>query len=618
MTTFSARSRNLGNDQDGAILLVGIFMCCVLASLIWYMAGITQALVWHDRGQEVADSLALTSASCHARGMNFISFLNLVMLLVATVFVLLRVIDYLLMFLAMCVFTWVPYTQSLITPTWNLHEKVVSKAASKLEKMMEKTFPYAGRLQQVVAVAAPLWGGVSSSFVSAKYQDFGKNRWGGSLSISMVPLDYLTRLQRARPNRRPNEPEQPGLAPDPSEGGAALDRWMGQTEQYSRWAAGQGGYRQFIMPQDLMGRQGLPVTADKFNSLCTASISVLPDLAYQFMKDNIGAIANMLDNPFIKNGYTTMVRMTTYGIKEMACNSPFWKSGQYTPPDPRSEAQVSVNPQCSMEQIKKNDLLGSPPDPGRGPPNPGPAPSSGGAELDRWLAENEAYSTWVREKKEPYDNYNNRAARNQRLAKAQEECKKNGQAPYTPDDVIAAQKKNRDLGPKLMVTYALNGNDWMQVWGVTWGDPPADGDARQVMQAIPKVMKETVSDAPSVGRASSRYWAQAEFYLDCYDRWFSACNNFSLATFKLGWRARLRRVKHPDYVADVLTMIVGSLFASDWMRDRFRAAVPVAADMTRKLPNWFANVGFATLKSEVLYETNLLVGHGSFEPRVLH
>src|SRR5262249_15290714 len=138
-----------------------------------------------------------------------IAFLNVLMLAIAACFCILKVFDAILVFLALFVFTWVPYTQEFITPTWNFHDKFVSKAADRLEKGIEKMFPIVGRTQEVVAIAAPFWGGFTGGSVGIKYSDFSRQHWGLGGSLSMLPLDFLTRLQKARPNKMPGEPEMP-------------------------------------------------------------------------------------------------------------------------------------------------------------------------------------------------------------------------------------------------------------------------------------------------------------------------------------------------------------------------------------------------------------------------
>ena len=77
--TVRASGRRLVRDDRGAIMVMGIFMCTFLVGALWYIAGIGDALIFHERLQESADSVAFSAAIIHARGMNIIVLMNLLM-----------------------------------------------------------------------------------------------------------------------------------------------------------------------------------------------------------------------------------------------------------------------------------------------------------------------------------------------------------------------------------------------------------------------------------------------------------------------------------------------------------------------------------------------------------
>src|SRR3954470_13072559 len=78
MTTRESRWLLLGAEQ-GAILLLGVFMCACMAGALWYVIGIGDAIVYRERLQEGADAVAFSAATLDARGMNLIVLLNLLM-----------------------------------------------------------------------------------------------------------------------------------------------------------------------------------------------------------------------------------------------------------------------------------------------------------------------------------------------------------------------------------------------------------------------------------------------------------------------------------------------------------------------------------------------------------
>ena len=72
-------ARTMMRDDRGAIMVMGIFMCVFLVGALWYIAGIGDALVFRERMQESADSVAFSAAVIEARGMNIIVMMNLLM-----------------------------------------------------------------------------------------------------------------------------------------------------------------------------------------------------------------------------------------------------------------------------------------------------------------------------------------------------------------------------------------------------------------------------------------------------------------------------------------------------------------------------------------------------------
>jgi hypothetical protein len=90
---------SLGTDQRGAVMVMGIFMCCIIVGALWYVAGIGDAIVLRERSQEIADAGAFSGATLHARGMNLIVLLNLVMACILGIRVALKTIQLVLVVL---------------------------------------------------------------------------------------------------------------------------------------------------------------------------------------------------------------------------------------------------------------------------------------------------------------------------------------------------------------------------------------------------------------------------------------------------------------------------------------------------------------------------------------
>jgi hypothetical protein len=87
-----AALQRLENDDGGAVLVLGVFMAACVAGMLWYLAGIGDAIIYRQRMQEASDAAAFSAAVLHARGMNLIVLLNLIMACVLGVRVTLRAI----------------------------------------------------------------------------------------------------------------------------------------------------------------------------------------------------------------------------------------------------------------------------------------------------------------------------------------------------------------------------------------------------------------------------------------------------------------------------------------------------------------------------------------------
>ncbi|MDB4944465.1 MAG: hypothetical protein JWP97_3999 [Labilithrix sp.] len=78
-------------DDRGAIMVMGIFMCSCLVGAMWYLAGIGDAILYRERMQEAADAMAFSDAALHARGMNLLVLMNLIMAVILAIRVAIRV-----------------------------------------------------------------------------------------------------------------------------------------------------------------------------------------------------------------------------------------------------------------------------------------------------------------------------------------------------------------------------------------------------------------------------------------------------------------------------------------------------------------------------------------------
>lgn len=80
-------------DQRGAVMVVGVFMAAFLVGSLWYIIGIGDAILYRERMQDGADAVAFAAAVYHARGMNIIAMINIIMAAILAVLVAFKLVQ---------------------------------------------------------------------------------------------------------------------------------------------------------------------------------------------------------------------------------------------------------------------------------------------------------------------------------------------------------------------------------------------------------------------------------------------------------------------------------------------------------------------------------------------
>ena len=83
----------LGRDDSGAVMVIGVFMAMLVTGFLYYIVGIGNTLVYRERLQDAADAIAFSGAVVHARGMNLIAMINIVLLLLMTIYLAMRLVE---------------------------------------------------------------------------------------------------------------------------------------------------------------------------------------------------------------------------------------------------------------------------------------------------------------------------------------------------------------------------------------------------------------------------------------------------------------------------------------------------------------------------------------------
>ncbi len=85
-------SLGLRRDTSGAMMIVGLFGAVLVTALLYYVIGIGDTIVHRETMQDSADAGAFSAAVVHARGMNLLVLINLIMAAVLAVLIALKLV----------------------------------------------------------------------------------------------------------------------------------------------------------------------------------------------------------------------------------------------------------------------------------------------------------------------------------------------------------------------------------------------------------------------------------------------------------------------------------------------------------------------------------------------
>jgi hypothetical protein len=184
-------ARRLVDDRRGAVLLIAVFMSAFLVGCLWYIIGIGDAAVYRQYMQDGADAVAFGSAVYHARGMNIIALINLVMAAVLSVLVAFKMAQVLLIaaniLSCACAAASVgfnPVCDAACTLTGTA-EQPFDKLVSAVEKIVNTVLKVLHGASTAVAYGMPWVAEGKAIFVS---QDYKPTVHGGAMvSTSLVP-----------------------------------------------------------------------------------------------------------------------------------------------------------------------------------------------------------------------------------------------------------------------------------------------------------------------------------------------------------------------------------------------------------------------------------------------
>ena len=180
------------DDSRGAVLVMGLVMSTVLVGLLWHLLGVGDAIVYRERMQEAADSTAFESAVWHARTMNLLVVLNVVMSAILAVLVIWRTIELLLQIAAVLLFllAFIPGLEwldgvAVDVETWV--GRLIDKDVQTISKNVQKGLERVNHAEKMVATWAPVINVVAPTVTNTDYFGGSSVRVTFPLSLSLIP-----------------------------------------------------------------------------------------------------------------------------------------------------------------------------------------------------------------------------------------------------------------------------------------------------------------------------------------------------------------------------------------------------------------------------------------------
>lgn len=85
--------QSLRADENGAMMVIGLFMAVFLVGMLYYIVGLGDAISYRERMQDTSDVGSFTAAVVNSRGMNLIVLLNMIMAVIMAIMLSLKVIE---------------------------------------------------------------------------------------------------------------------------------------------------------------------------------------------------------------------------------------------------------------------------------------------------------------------------------------------------------------------------------------------------------------------------------------------------------------------------------------------------------------------------------------------
>lgn len=154
-------SRRVLPDERGAITVIALFFIVFAIAMLYTVVGTAETVLFREHLQDAVDGAALSSAVMHARAMNLIVLINLVMAALLAVLVTIKLIESVAIIAAIiaAALAWVTYgaTLSAIPPLHSVQqnmEKAYEQVKDPIYTALEALHDFSGFVVQAAPTAA--------------------------------------------------------------------------------------------------------------------------------------------------------------------------------------------------------------------------------------------------------------------------------------------------------------------------------------------------------------------------------------------------------------------------------------------------------------------------------
>jgi hypothetical protein len=161
-------------------------MAAMLTGILWYVIGIGDAIVYRETMQDGADATAYAAAVYHARGMNVIAMLNIIMAAVLAVLVALKICQIIVIIVntISCALAWTGVGAAVCAAT-SAAEEPLQSAINTTEQIVDKVLRGLNLAADGIALGMPWVAEAKAVYVANSYSPTVHG--GLMVSASLVP-----------------------------------------------------------------------------------------------------------------------------------------------------------------------------------------------------------------------------------------------------------------------------------------------------------------------------------------------------------------------------------------------------------------------------------------------